>query len=78
MKKTDLPVGQDDVDQRFLSTCGQFYKAYYECLKDMAADAVSCKLFRKRVQRCEVQKGYYEDIKIALKHYNPQTEKIIL
>ena len=75
MNKTDLPVGQDDVDQRFLSSCGKFYKAYNECLKDMAADAVSCKLFRKRVQRCEVQKGYYEDIKIALKNYYTQMEK---
>jgi len=67
VEKYELPVGSDDVDERYLSSCGKFYKAYHKCLKDMVGDPVSCKMFRKRLQKCEVQKGFYDDIKNALK-----------
>ena len=65
--KHELPVGTDERDERYSSSCGKFYQAYHECLKDMSGDPVTCKMFRKRLQKCEFQKGYYDDIKKALK-----------
>ena len=67
VSKSQLPVGKEEHDQRYFSTCGKFYIAYNECLKDMVGDVISCKMFRKRLQRCELQKGYYEEIKAFLK-----------
>lgn len=64
--KNEFPVGEDETDVRYFSSCGTFYKAYHQCLKEMFGDPVSCKMFRKRLQKCEFQKGYFDEIKEVL------------
>lgn len=71
--KNEFPVGEDETDERYFSSCGTFYKAYHQCLKEMFGDPVSCKMFRKRLQKCELQKGYFDEIKMVLNIKQPPT-----
>ncbi len=55
-------IGHDEIDQKYLGKCSNFYYEYDECVRDALGETVYCDHFRKALQKCEEETGMYEDV----------------
>ena len=53
VNKHELPVGQDEQDEKLLTTCGPWYANYDLCLQQSQGDFLACRMYRKALKNCE-------------------------
>lgn len=58
----ELTIGRELIDKKYQTICRKYYKIYDECMKDTFGDLHLCKTFRKKVEKCEEQSDFYEEV----------------
>lgn len=67
IKWSMVPIGQIDMNNKYLSACGPSYTSYNSCLKATLFDRDECKVQLQEVSTCEKTNDLFEtDKKLAL------------
>ncbi len=54
IKWSMVPIGQVEMNQKYLSACGPAYRSYNECLRTTLFDREECQSKLQEVSTCEV------------------------